>query len=87
MEKGRKLMKVKTYTQIRKQTKMMMNWKKKESKESEVVPKDKSNDQEDLDLIEQELPEKCLDESNNSDVIREIDVGEGIHLEVIIEIN
>ena len=55
---------------------------KKESKESEVVPKDKSNDQEDLDLIEQELPEKCLDESNNSDVIREIDVGEGIHLEV-----
>ena len=55
---------------------------KKESKESEVVPKDKSNDQEDLDLIEQESPEKCLDESNNSDVICEIDVGEGIHLEV-----
>ena len=55
---------------------------KKESKESEVVPKDKSNDQEDLDLIEQESPEKCLDESNNSDVIHEINVGEGICLEV-----
>ena len=54
----------------------------KESKESEVVPKNKSNDNEDLDLIEQESPEKCLDESNKSDVIHEIDVGEGIHLEV-----
>ena len=55
---------------------------KKESKESEVVPKDKSNDQEDMDLTEQESPEKHLDESNNSDVIHEIDVGEGICLEV-----
>ena len=54
----------------------------KESKESEVVPKNKSNDKEDLDLMEQESPEKCLDESNMSDVIHEIDVGEGIHLEV-----
>ena len=53
-------MKVKTYTQIQKQTKMMMNWKKRKSKESEVVPKDKSNDQEDLDLIEQESPENAL---------------------------
>ena len=35
-----------------------------------------------MDLIEQESPEKCLDESNNSDVIREIDVGKRICLEV-----
>ena len=53
-----------------------------ENKESEVVPKNKSNDKEDLDLIEQESPEKCLDESNKIDVICEIDVEERIHLEV-----
>ena len=47
-----------------------------------VMEKPKPSTPEDLDLIEQESPEKCLDESNKSDVIHEVDVGEGIHLEI-----
>ena len=47
-----------------------------------VMEKPEPSTPEDLDLIEQESPEKCLDESNKSDVIHEVDVGEGIHLEI-----
>ena len=47
-----------------------------------VMEKPEPSTPEDLDLIEQESPEKCLDESNKSDVICEVDVAEGIHLEI-----